>query len=325
MAEGRARGDLLIPAWMKETEQGAFESVPAISKKKSRSSFVKKTIDGILTFFQEALVTETFTKRDGLLQSLDPRVKLISILAVVFAVSFTKDIEVLGAVYVLTLIFASFSKIEPLFFMKRVWLFVPFFAGIIVIPIMFNVFLPGDPLYPIAELGPGAHLGPIELPESIYITRQGVMTAAVFTLRVATAVSAVVLLFLTTPQQLIFKSLRSLKVPKVYVLTMAMAYRYIFLFMEMIRDLHIAKKSRTIESRGLVSEQKWVGGRIGYMLLKSLDMSEKVHMAMLSRGFDGDVKIMHDYHLKQRDYLAGVFAMALSGALVLISLNVIQI
>lgn len=320
----------MIPNWMKETEGGSFEAPPAAEgksgkKKKARASFVKKTIDGVFTFFQEALVTETFTKRDGLLQSLDPRVKLISILTIVFAVSVTRDLRLLALVYLLTLLFAHLSKIEVGFFIKRVWLFVPFFAGVIVIPVIFNVFLPGDPLYHIADLPPGAHLGPWALPASIYITKQGVMSAVTFTLRVATAVSAVVLLFLSTPQELLFKSLRSLKVPKVYVLTMAMAYRYIFLFMEMIRDLHIAKKSRTIKSMSLRDEQRWVGGRIGYMLIKSLDMSEKVHMAMVSRGFSGDVQIMHDYHTSGRDYIAAGFALSLSLALILVSINVVQL
>lgn len=320
----------MIPEWMNEADGGSSDVPPAAEagggkKNKAKASFVKKTIDGVFAFFQDALVTETFTKRDGLLQSLDPRVKLISILAVVFAVSVTSDLRLLAAVYLLTLIFAHLSKIGIGFFIKRVWLFIPVFAGVIVIPVIFNVFLPGDPFFHITDLPPGAHLGPWALPDSIYITEQGLVAAITFTLRVATAVSAVVLLFLTTPQQLLFKSLRSLKVPKVYVLTMAMAYRYIFLFMEMIRDLHIAKKSRTIKSMSLRDEQRWVGGRIGYMLIKSLDMSERVHMAMVSRGFSGDVRIMHDYHLRRRDYVAVVSAFSLSLALVLVTLNVVQL
>jgi len=311
---------------MKETGGGSFEAPPAVGRgKKAKASFVKKTIDGVFRFFQEALVTESFTKKDGLLQSLDPRVKMISILSIVFAVSVTGDLRLLAIVYLLTLLFARLSKIGIAFFIKRVWLFVPFFAGVIVIPVIFNVFLPGDPLIPIMNLPPDAHLGPFALPDSIYITEQGVMTAATFTLRVATAVSAVVLLFLSTPQQLLFKSLRSLRVPKVYVLTMTMAYRYIFLFMEMIRDLHVAKKSRTIRSMSLRDEQRWVGGRIGYMLIKSLDMSEKVHMAMVSRGFSGDVRIIHDYHIRRRDSLAAAFAITLSLALLLASTNLLQL
>jgi len=313
----------MIPDWLKdvEPERSEFRG----SSGKARSNFIKKTIDGVLSFFQESMATEGYARRDGLLQSLDPRVKMISTITLVFAVSTVRDLRLLFVVYLLTLIFAGLSRIEILFFIKRVWLFIPIFSGVIAVPIMFNVFLPGDVLMPIVDLWPGAHLGPFGLPESIYITRQGALAATIFTLRVAVCVSAVVLMFLTTPQQLIFKSLRSLKVPKIYVLTLAMAYRYIFLFMDMIRDLHIAKKSRTIRSGGMFAEQKWVGGRIGYMLLKSLDMSERVHQAMISRGFNGDVKIIHDYSLRGRDYLAAATTISFSLILVLITMNVFQI
>ena len=276
-------------------------------------------------FLEEAFISESFSKRRGLLQSLDPRAKLVSILAVIFATSLIGDLRVLIFIYVLTLLFSYLSKIEVGFFIKRVWLFIPIFAGIIAVPMIFNVFLPGDPLIPVAYLGPGAHLGPFSLPESIFITKQGSIAAVIFTMRVATCVSAVVLLFLTTPQQILFKSLRTVGVPKLYVLTLQMAYRYIFLLMDLIREMYVAKKARTIKARGIIDEQKWVGGRIGYTLIRSLSMSEKVHMAMMSRGFNGEVHIMQEFKMKNRDYLAGAVAISVSLVLVLISQNVIRV
>ena len=312
----------MIPDWMKEVNAGSCKCSAASHGKKG---FVGKTIDGIFGFLEEAFISESFSKRRGLLQSLDPRAKLVSILAVIFATSLISDLWVLIFIYVLTLLFSYLSKIEVGFFIKRVWLFIPVFAGIIAVPMIFNVFLPGDPLIPVAYLGPGAHLGPFSLPESIFITKQGTMAAVIFTMRVATCVSAVVLLFLTTPQQILFKSLRTVGVPKLYVLTLQMTYRYIFLFMELIREMYVAKKARTIKAGGLIDEQKWVGGRIGYTLIRSLSMSEKVHMAMMSRGFNGEVHIMQEFKMKNRDYLAGAVAISASLVLVWISQIVIRV
>jgi cobalt/nickel transport system permease protein len=191
--------------------------------------------------------------------------------------------------------------------------------------LVFNVFFPGDPLIQLIHLGPGAHLGPIPLPESIYITKQGVNAATIFMMRVATCVSAIVLLFLTTPQQMLFKSLRSVGIPKLYVLTLSMAYRYIFVLTELVSEMYVAKKARTIKARGMFDEQKWVGGRIGYTLIRSLDMSEKVHMAMMSRGYNGDVRIMQEFKMRNRDYVAGAIAISMSVVLVLISQNIIRV
>ena len=74
----------------------------------------------------------------------------------------------------------------------------------------------------------------------------------------------------------------------------------------------------------MFEEQKWVGGRMGYTLIRSIDLSEKVHMAMLSRGFNGDVKVMQQFKMKNRDYLAVAVAISLSVLLVLISQDFIR-
>jgi cobalt/nickel transport system permease protein len=106
---------------------------------------------------------------------------------------------------------------------------------------------------------------------------------------------------------------------------MDMCYRYIFLFADTVRGFYTAKKSRSIKPLPLIEEQKWVGNRIGYTLVKALSMSEKVHQAMISRGFTGDIKIMHRYAIHNRDYVACVGMFALSIFLILVSENLIRI
>ncbi len=312
----------MIPEWMREAEVGPCPPNATASKRKN---FVQKTLSGIFSFLEEAVTSEAISRKNGLLQSLDPRVKLISIIALIVAVSLTHELWVLVAVYLLTFLFAYLSRIGLWLFVKRVWLFIPIFTGIIVFPMIFNVFFPGDSLVTLAVLGEGAKLGPFSLPETISITRQGLISATIFTLRVATCVSATVLLFLTTPRDMLFKSLKTIGVPKVYVLTLDMCYRYIFLFLDMVKSFYMSKKSRSIRSLPMLEEQKWVGGRIGYTLIKSLDMGEKVHGAMVSRGFNGDVKIMEDFKMKPRDYTALASALTFSLLLILIAQKLITL
>ena len=311
----------MIPDWMKEVNVGPCRCSAVYHGKKS---FIGRTIEEIIGFMENTFFSEAYSRRKGLLQSLDPRIKLISILTVIVATSLIRDLRLLIFVYALTLLFSYLSKIDVMFFIKRVWLFIPLFSGIIAIPMIFNIFLPGDPLIRLAYLGPGSHLGPFSLPESIYITRQGVNAAVIFTMRVATCVSSTVLLFLTTPQQMLFKSFRSIGVPKIYVFTLGMTYRYIFVLTNLVRDMYIAKKARTIKSRSMFEEQKWVGGRIGYALIRSLGMSEEVYKAMKSKGYNGDVKTMQESKMRIRDYISGTMVISLSIALVLISQNTIR-
>jgi cobalt/nickel transport system permease protein len=213
----------MIPDWMNKTDAEPCEFSAVYHGKKS---FIGRTIEEIIEFMETTFFSEIYSRRKDLLQSLDPRIKLVSILTLIVATSLIRDLRLLIFVYTLTLLFSYLSKIDILFFIKRVWLFIPIFSGIIAIPMIFNILLPGDPLIRLAYLGPGSHLGPFSLPESIYITRQGINAAVIFTMRVATCVSSTVLLFLTTPQQILFKSFRSIGVPKIYVFTLGMTNRH---------------------------------------------------------------------------------------------------
>jgi cobalt/nickel transport system permease protein len=312
---------MTIPAWMSEVGD---EPCVSCTARAGRKGFMAKTLDGLFGFLGETLTSESYSRRRGLLQSLDPRAKLVSILALIVATTTVKDLYLLLVVYGLILAFALLSKISLPFFIERVWLFIPIFTGVIILPMIFNVVMPGDRLIDVVSFGEGAHFGPVGLPESIYITKQGLLSALTFTIRVATCVSAIVLLFLTTPQERLFKSFRSLGVPRVYVLTLDMCYRYIFLFVDVIRGMFVAKKSRTIKYGGTLADQRWVAGRIGYTMIKTLDLSDKVHKAMISRGFTGDVKIMEDFRMKPRDYVATVAVLSFSVLLLLISQNYIR-
>lgn len=312
----------MIPEWMKAVDVGPCACSP---KPARRRNYVGKTLGGIFGFLEEALVSESYARRDGLLQSLDPRAKLVSIIAFIVAVTMVADWRLLAVAYALTIVFASASRIGIAFFVQRVWLFIPVFAGIIALPMVLNIVSPGESLLVLATFGPGARLGPFALPETLAVTVPGTLGAITFTLRVATCVSAAVLLFLTTPRDRLFKSLRSLGTPRVYVLTLDMCYRYIFLLTDLVRAFYTAKKSRAIRSLPLLEEQKWVGSRIGFTLVRSLDLAEKVHGAMVSRGFRGDVKTLDDFAMRPRDYAALALVAGLFLLVVLYSNNLFGI
>ena len=88
----------MIPEWMQKIETGPCACCTiSIGKKKG---FVQMAISDIFTFFEECLVNDSIAQRKGLLQSLDPRVKLISMVALIFAVAMTRDIRLLAIVYV---------------------------------------------------------------------------------------------------------------------------------------------------------------------------------------------------------------------------------
>jgi len=58
---------MMIPDWMKDVDVGPCRCSTTYHGKKG---FVGKTIDGIFGFLEEAFISESFSRRSGLLQSL---------------------------------------------------------------------------------------------------------------------------------------------------------------------------------------------------------------------------------------------------------------
>jgi hypothetical protein len=102
--------------------------------KRKKGGFVEKTLDGGAGLMRQVMFGQDIAESSGLLQRIDPRVKLVSLLVLLVASALLRHIPVLLTAYVVTLVVAAASAIPVGFFVKRVWLFIPIFTGIVVIP-----------------------------------------------------------------------------------------------------------------------------------------------------------------------------------------------
>ena len=148
------------------------------------------------------------------------------------------------------------------------------------------------------------------------MTYPGISTALLLVGRVATSMSLVVLLPLTTSWADLLKAVRSLGVPQIYVQTLGMALRYLFLLSQIIREVHIAKKSRTIHPGKTRTEQRWIAAQVGTLCKRSMQLSAEVHRAMMARGYQGEVRILSVFRIRKRDYFWMAFCAGLSGILI---------
>ncbi|MFA5867274.1 MAG: cobalt ECF transporter T component CbiQ [Actinomycetota bacterium] len=240
--------------------------------------FAEKTLRSTSNILEKSLFLEEFVSRVGLLQQIDPGAKLISTLLLLLAAALTRNIEVLLGLYALTLLMALASGIPLGVFIKRVWLFIPIFAGIVVLPAIFSFVVPGKALVTIG---------------GISITQPGVQTAVTVLLRVAVSVSLAALLVLTTRWEQLMRALTVLRIPKTAILVLEMTYRYIFLFLKTADGMHLARKSRMIRRLSGAEERRWVASRLGNLFQKSQRLSEDVYLAMQSRGFTGEIRTVY--------------------------------
>ncbi len=255
---------------------------------------MEKTLGGMTDAMEQTLFAESIARQNGLLQALDPRAKLIGALAILLAISFSHNLPVIAALYLLTLPLAYASNVPMGFYFKRVWVFMPFFTGIVALPALFSPFTPGAPLLTLVDLAsPRLYLA---------ITLPGVITAAFLLLRVGASVSIAVLLVLTTRWTVLLKALRVLRVPQAFVLILGMTYRYIYVLLHAANNMFLARKSRVVGRVSAAEDRRWLAASMGTLVNKSYALSEDVYLAMQSRGFRGEAQIMEELTWRPADW-----------------------
>jgi cobalt ECF transporter T component CbiQ len=193
------------------------------------------------------------------------------------------SIPVLALVYAGTLGLAAASHVSVRLFVKRVWLFIPIFTGIVVLPATLNVVTAGQVVIPLGTWF-GHELG---------VTSEGLHAAGLIVVRVATSISLVVLLTLTTPWNRLLAGLRALFVPRMFVLVLGMAYRYLFHLLGSVTDMYDARRARTVgDERSSRGGRRFVAASAGALFGKAHVLSEEVYMAMVARGYTGDVRTL---------------------------------
>jgi cobalt/nickel transport system permease protein len=265
----------------------------------SSEGFVSRNVSAFSRALESVLITENICRGLGLLQSLDSRVKLVTLILFIVIIGLANNLAVLAIIFGLILIFTLLSKISLGFFLKRVLLFIPVFTLVIAIPALFIT--PGSPLLTIGN--------------KVIITIQAARTASLLFLRVTDSLSFGVLLILTTPWTKILMALRWFHLPAIIVDILGMTYRYIFLLLHTTNTMFLARRSRTVNSHSGSEKWLWLSRTLTTTLSKSQHLSEEVYLAMLSRGYRGDMRFLFDFRLNRRDYLWMAFVLVAAAIL----------
>lgn len=262
-----------------------------IPGKRTRRGWFERTLEDISSSLATTLAAEEMALLPGLWQRVDPRAKIVGAIALILAASLARTIPTLLVLYGLALLIAVGGRIPLGFFVKRVWLFLPFFTGVIAVPAIFSAITPGRPILTLLN------------EPYLAITEQGLRTAAMLLLRVASSVSFAILLVLTTRWGLLLRALRGLRVPQVFVLILGMTYRYIFLLLQTVNDMFLARKSRQVGRTPGGADRAWIANSMGSLLGKSYHLSDQVYLAMLSRGFRGEPLVAQPLRLRPLDLI----------------------
>jgi cobalt/nickel transport system permease protein len=263
----------------------------------SRPSFIEKTSVGLARVLSESLASEKFARRPGFLQSLDPRVRVAGVFVLVVAAVWCRNVKVIAVLFLIAAAIAIASSLDLLSLAKRIWSVVLIFTGLIALPALFIT--PGEAVW----VAPWS---------AVAITWQGLRSALMLILRVETAATLTATLVLCTPWTHVLKALRSVLLPAEIITMLAMTHRYIFLLAETAKQMFESRESRTVGTLSGRESRRMVGGTAGVLFSKTVELSQEVYLAMLSRGFRGEVRVLNEFRLKPQDYAALFFFIVTS-------------
>jgi cobalt ECF transporter T component CbiQ len=264
-----------------------------------KRDFIERTLSSLISASEYAAGADALSSRSGMLQRVDPRIKVAGLFALIGVVAASHRAVAIGAVFACAVLMALVSGVRPRRLAGWVWMPVLFFTGVIAAPALFIT--PGISVYAI---------GPVS------ITEQGLRSALLLVSRAETAATLSALLVLTTPWPWVLKSLRTFRCPVVIVVILGMTYRYIFVILEIALDMFESRKSRTVGTLEPAERRRLSAAAAGVLLSKSLQLSGEVHLAMLSRGFRGETHVMRDFRTRPLDWcwLGGLAAIAATAA-----------
>ncbi|HEX5412631.1 MAG TPA: cobalt ECF transporter T component CbiQ [Terriglobia bacterium] len=271
------------------------------AKRRKKRGFLERSTSNFVDAIEHAFYAENTARAEGLLQRMDPRVKLVGILALIVPAAAARSFGVIVGLFAIAVVLAALSRVSCGVLLKRVWIPVLLFTGVIALPAPFVT--AGLMVYHLPALGWS-------------ITAQGLASAGYLVLRSETAATFCVLLVLTTPWNHVLKALRVLRVPAVLVTILGMTYRYLFLVLQSARDMFESRRSRMIGQLTAGERRRVAAASAGVLMSKTFDLSNEVYLAMQSRGYRADVATLDEFQVRGFDFtMLAAFAVVSIAAL----------
>lgn len=250
-------------------------------------------------------VLERYIDGASPIHALDARVKLVLAVTTIVCAALLPPQSWLALVALTALTWATIitSGIGLKIILRRALVALPFLA--VVVTIIFSV--PGQPVFTL-PLG------------FMTLTATDAGLLRFFTIVWKSWVSIQVALVLTATTHFfdILRALGALRLPKIMVALLSFMYRYLFVLVDEAQRLLRARDCRSAALHGTGGGSIWwrakvTGQLVGTLFLRAFERSERIYVAMLARGYAGDLRSLSTRPLRASDLRFG-----LGGILVLL-------
>jgi len=230
------------------------------------------SIDGALLDFKRL---DRLAAGETALHRLDPRAKVLATLVfIVSVVSFGRyELSALIPFLIFPAVLVGVGDLPAGYLARKIALLCPFALAVGVL----------NPLLDRAVL---VHLGPLAV-------SGGWISCASIVVRAALTVAAALVLVAVTGFPAICRAMERLGMPNAFAVQLIFLYRYIFVLTEEGGRAARARELRSFGNKGLGLNS--YGSLLGTLLLRTWLRAERVHMAMLARGFAGSFPTRQEF------------------------------
>lgn len=280
---------------------------PQLTGRPLRLPFLEKGLNRLAHIIASAYTQWASASKRGFFQKIDARIKILFLLFFILIVSLKRNLlpEVGIGVFIFFLVVLSRLDIKE--FYKKVFFLSFFFGFLVTLPSALNIITKGEIILPVMQLAEERTFWIYHFPQEIGFTKEGIINAILLTLRVANSLALSFLVLSTTSFSEIIKALKILHIPDSFLMIIALTYKYIFLFSQTVRTMHLAKKSRLISGVGNRQVRNWMVGRIALIFNKTRQQGEDMYKAMLSRGLSNKIELNNLRKLSLLDGISGIF------------------
>ena len=255
-------------------------------------------------------VFDQFQFTESKVHSLDPRVKVVVMIAFILSNAILPDGSWLAfaLAWLFILLANDLANLGLGFTLKRSVIALPF--ALVAVSAIFSP--QGEPLA-VWDLG-FLTLVPTDV---------GLIRFASIMLRSWLSVQVAILLVATTQFPDLIHALEHLRLPRTLTTIIAFLFRYLFVLTNEVYRILKAREARSARLPGvdgggnLAWRIKTTGSMAGQLFTRSYERSDRIYQAMISRGYTGHIRTLNPHQITSRDWL---ILGSSAGVLILIQL-----
>jgi cobalt/nickel transport system permease protein len=251
-----------IPSYLLQSGNENFQPGNA---KRSKLSFLDRTILNSANAVKSIYLQGENGAKDGLIQKINPHIKLISLIYMAVVISFVN--EVTSQIIVTIFIFSGYlvARLKILEVYRKIFFLTFIFGFLVVFPASLNVISPGEIIFNLISFNKPSHFWIYNIPENIGFTENGIKVVTLIFLRVLNSVSFAFLVVYTTPFPSFIKSFKIIGVPDTFLMIITLAYKFIFILSRTIEETYFALKSRLNGNIRDSTLRKLISGRVFFI------------------------------------------------------------